>query len=251
MRVVFLAVDDEFAGLMQKYVYEHRRDWVVGSVISSSVIYRKSALGATLFLIRQSGLGYLLQMTRMKIVRRFFRGAQTRCPAGLARGHGVEQYRTSDINSKESLAKLRSWKPDLVISTNFSHYIGKEAREVPAVGMWNLHKSLLPRYRGMAPNFYALLEDATSVGATLHVVTKGFDTGDVLAQVEVPVGSGDTVYELNKRTADVGGRMLLTFLECLDVGNIRPVPQPQGQWRTYSYPTRADVRAFRRKGCRF
>jgi methionyl-tRNA formyltransferase len=103
----------------------------------------------------------------------------------------------------------------------------------------------------MAPNLYALLEGAKSVGTTLHILEKGFDTGPVLDQREVAIRAGDTVYELNKRTADVGGRMLLDFLERLDPTELQGTPQPDGDWPTYSYPTRAQIRAFRRKGCRF
>jgi folate-dependent phosphoribosylglycinamide formyltransferase PurN len=251
MRVVFLAVDDEFAGLMQKHLYERHKDWIVGSVISSSFVYRKSRLGAAAFLIRHSGFGYVAQMIKMKIIRKLHQRGQKLFPTALAKRHQVEQYRTSNINGEESLAKLRSWNPQVMISTNFSQYVGKHARGIPTVGAWNLHKSHLPQYRGMAPNFHALLEGATSVGATLHVLAKGFDTGDILIQVDVPVQEGDTVYELNKRTADAGGRMLVEFLEGLDPGNVRAIPQPEGDWRNYTYPTRAELRAFRRQGGRF
>jgi len=103
----------------------------------------------------------------------------------------------------------------------------------------------------MAPNFYALLEGAESVGATLHVLAKGFDTGDVLDQVRIPVGPGEGVYDLNKRSADEGGRMLLNYLERADLAAIPTTPQPEGNWPTYSYPARKDVRKFLRMGGRF
>jgi methionyl-tRNA formyltransferase len=103
----------------------------------------------------------------------------------------------------------------------------------------------------MAPSFYALLDGASWVGATLHLLAKGFDTGDILTQVKIPIHQDDTVYELNKKTAEAGGKMLMEFLNNCDSMNVVPVPQPEGNWRSYSYPTRADVRAFRRKGCRF
>jgi folate-dependent phosphoribosylglycinamide formyltransferase PurN len=251
MRLVFLAVDDEFAGLMQKYVYDEHPEWVVGSVISSCLLYRKTNLEAALFLARHSGFVYIAQMVKMKILKQIANGSGAVSPSVLARQHNVEIYRTSDINSADSLAKLRSWRPDLVISTNFSQYVGKEARSVATRGSWNLHKSYLPHYRGMAPNFYALLDGADSVGATLHVLAKGFDTGDILDQVKVPVRPGEGVYDLNKRTADAGGRLLRDFLSRTDLSNIQARPQPPGNWRTYSYPTRADVRAFRRNGLRF
>lgn len=250
-RVVFLAVDDEFAGLMQQYLYGAHHDWIVGSVISSSLLHRKNNLAAAVFLMRRSGGMYLAQMVKMKVLRKLVKPGPVLTPTSLARKHGVEIYRTRDINSEESLTKLRSWKPDLIISTNFSQYVGKKAREVAAMGAWNLHKSYLPHYRGMAPNFHALLEGAKSVGATLHMLAKGFDTGDILTQIEVPVEEGNTVYDLNRRTADAGGRLLLDFLDRFDPKNVRITPQPPGDWRSYSYPTREDLRAFRARGCRF
>jgi methionyl-tRNA formyltransferase len=85
----------------------------------------------------------------------------------------------------------------------------------------------------------------------LHVLAKGFDTGDILTQTKVPIEPGDTVYTLNKRTSSVGGGMLADFIEGVDLKNIRPTPQPPGNWRNYSYPSRAEVRMFRRKGGRF
>jgi len=62
MRIVFLSVDDEFAGLMQKYIYERHPDWVVGSVISKREIYRKNKVSAVLFILKTSGLFFFTQM---------------------------------------------------------------------------------------------------------------------------------------------------------------------------------------------
>jgi folate-dependent phosphoribosylglycinamide formyltransferase PurN len=252
MRVVFLAADDEFAGEMQRPLYERHPDWIVGSVVSSCVIYKKSKLGAFLFTLRQSGLVFLIEMVHIKTLR-WRLGKQKRfLPSRLARSHGVEQFVSADINDQRSVAKLRSWNPDLIISTNFSHYIGKTVREcVARYGCWNLHKSLLPKYRGMAPSFHALLNGSTKVGATLHVVAKGFDSGDLLAQVEVPVTDTDSVYSLNRKTSVSGGKLLCSFLENYDPRSTHAMPQPVGEWKNYTYPTSREVRAFLRKGLRF
>ena len=140
----------------------------------------------------------------------------------------------------------------MIISTNFSHHIGTTIRErVAGYGCWNLHKSLLPQYRGLAPSFHALLEGAPKVGATLHVVAAELDAGDVLTQVEVPVLTGDTVYSLNRRTARAGGMWLASFLAGYDPTSAKAIPQPRGSWRHYAYPSRSDMRAFRRKGLKF
>ncbi|MCL4760192.1 MAG: formyl transferase [Burkholderiales bacterium] len=251
MRIVLLAVDDEFAGRMQRHVYEQRPGAVVGSVISTCAIYKKSPLQATFFVLRRSGLRYGFEMFRMKVIRKFTdRTVQPR-PSELARKHNVEVFYSRNINDHASLAKLAKWSPDLVISTNFSHYIGRHARAIAKIATLNLHKSLLPCYRGMAPSFYALLEGAQEVGATLHVVADGFDTGDIVCQTRVPVVSGDTVLSLNRKTSDAGGRMLAALLCNGDVQRLPSNPQPPGNWPSYSFPAAADVHAFLGKGLRF
>lgn len=252
MRIVFLAVDDEFAGEMQRFLYERHSQWIVGSVISTRKIYRHSDFEAALMVLRKSGCFFLASMTYIKMRKYFLSKQKPFLPSQLAKEHGVEQFDSLDINDTQSVAKLRSWDPDLIISTNFSHYIGKTVREAIARnGCWNLHKSLLPHYRGMAPSFHALLEGAKKVGATLHAVAKGFDTGDVLAQIEVPVDASDSVYDLNRKTSVAGGKLLTSFLEKYDPHSTKTTPQPPGDWRNYTYPTRDEVRAFRTKGLQF
>jgi folate-dependent phosphoribosylglycinamide formyltransferase PurN len=251
LRIVFLAVDDEFAGAMQHPVFRRHPDWVVGSVISTCAIYKKSAAGAFFFVLRKSGFRYLAEMARMKLVRRFVAREKPVTPVALAEQHGVEIFRCANINDAASREKVASWRPDLVISTNFSHYIGKKARALCAAGAWNLHKSFLPHYRGMAPSFYALLEGAEHAGATLHYVDKSFDTGDIITQVKVPIDEDESVYSLNRKTSAEGGQMLAEFLESLDLDRVPRRPQPAGDWGYYTYPTPAAVREFLSRGLRF
>jgi len=251
MRIVFLAVDDEFAGRMQRYIYNSYPKWVVGSVISTCAIYKKSRLGATLFVLKRSGLRYGAEMFRMKVMHKMMRDDLQVGPSKLAQSHGVETFYSKNINDEESIAQLEAWSPDLVISTNFSHYIGRRARTVARIGTWNLHKSCLPAYRGMAPSFYALLNGASHVGATLHEIADGFDTGDIIRQVRVPVQPSDTVYSLNQKTSDAGGRMMAELLGQTDPARLAATPQPPGSWANHSYPTRAHIRAFLAKGLRF
>jgi len=251
MRIVFLAVDDEFAGAMQEDLYREHPEWVVGSVLSEHSIFKKNLFQAALFIIRTSGLVFFLEMFRMKILRKLAGGSQKTSPQALAAKHHVPVFISRNINDADSLAQLKSWQPDLVISTNFSHYIGRKARMVAKYGTWNLHKALLPEYRGMAPSFHALREEKNQVGVTMHVVEKGFDTGDILTQKAMPVRTVDTVYSLNCRASADGGRMMATFLKNLDLENFTASPQPDGDWKNYTYPTSREVRQFKSLGLKF
>lgn len=256
MRIVFLSSDDEYAGAMQKYLYESHPDRIVASVVSSCMIYRKKLLQSVVTLWKASGFRYPLEMARIKLLRRLNPNRPYAIPSALAASDGVEIFRCADINAPEAVSRLARWKPDLIISTNFNQYIGRSVRTLPTVGTWNLHKSLLPEYRGMAPAFHALLDGKRIAGATLHVVDKGIDTGAVLARTEVPVGPEDTVFSLSLRIADAGGRMLVSFLEKTVSGSdgtirLDATPQPSGPFRSYTYPDRTELRLFRKKGLRF
>jgi methionyl-tRNA formyltransferase len=99
----------------------------------------------------------------------------------------------------------------------------------------------------MAPSFHALLNGESKVGATLHVVTKGFDTGDILAQIDVAITKSDSVYSLNRKTSRRGGKLLASFLESFDPETVVATPQPEGSGKYYTYPTPAEVMAFRNR----
>lgn len=251
MRIVFLAVDDEFAGAMQVELFRRHPEWVVGSVISKNSIFKKNLVQAAFFIIRTSGLAFFLEMFRMKILRKLTGGSAKTSPQSLAAHNKVPVFLSGNINDVESLAQLRAWQPDLVISTNFSHYIGKKARMVAKYGTWNLHKALLPEYRGMAPSFHALREGKNQVGVTFHVVEKGFDTGGILVQQAIPIDPGDSVYSLNCRASSDGGLMMARFLEELDLENFTVTPQPDGDWKDFTYPTPQEVRQFKALGLKF
>src|SRR5437667_10117424 len=87
LRIVFLAADDEFAGDMQRFLYARHPDWIVGSVISSPPIYKRSRIGAVLFVLRLSGIIFLSEMLRIRLTggllcrtQRVLRSAHPRYP---------------------------------------------------------------------------------------------------------------------------------------------------------------------------
>ncbi len=253
MRICFLAVDDEFAGEMQRQVYAAHPEWVVGSVLSTQPIYKHTPPQAIMMVLKKSGPRYLVEMAKMKILRRLVapKDDDSVTPSALAKTHGVPTHESGDINSEASLSWVKALEPDLVISTNFSHYVGKSAREIAKVGSWNLHKSYLPHNRGMAPSLFALLNDDPHAGVTLHVLEKGFDTGAIVDQRKVEITPESTVYDLNQASSTIGGEMLLEVLESKPLSEIVPTPQPEGDWPEHTYPSPAHIKRFLQKGHSF
>ena len=249
-RIVLLAVDDESAGAMQAPLFARHPEWVVGSVLSGCMVYGKSDAPAGRFLLKRSGPHYVASMGKAKLLPRYG-SARAPMPSRLAKSYGVLTLRSRDINGPRAVAWLERLQPDLAISPNFSHILRAEARDVPLHGTWNLHKSQLPHYRGMAPSFYALLDGAREVGVTLHAIDDGIDSGPIFAQVTTPTEPSDSVHSLNLRLSRIGGAMMADFLEQHADLEVSPERQLTSDWPSRSYPSRDDIRCFRGMGLRF
>jgi methionyl-tRNA formyltransferase len=96
----------------------------------------------------------------------------------------------------------------------------------PRLGCFNLHASLLPRWRGAAPIQRAILAGDRETGVTIMQVDEGLDTGPILLQEAVPIGSRSTAQDLHDDLARLGADLMVEALKELDRGHLAPRPQP-------------------------
>jgi methionyl-tRNA formyltransferase len=115
-------------------------------------------------------------------------------------------------------ARLRDAAPDLLFSFYFRQPLSEEILKLARLGAYNLHGSLLPKYRGRAPVNWAVVHGETQSGATLHAMTKRIDAGDIVDQEAVPIGPDDTAFEVQKRVTQAGVRILERRLSELKAG---------------------------------
>jgi len=101
----------------------------------------------------------------------------------------------------------------------------------PRLGCLNLHASLLPDYRGPAPIQRALMDGCTVTGVTVIRMDEGVDTGDIVAQREVPIAPDEDAGGLHDRLAVIGAELVLEALDLLATGKAAPRPQPPGRFR--------------------
>jgi methionyl-tRNA formyltransferase len=99
---------------------------------------------------------------------------------------------------------LRSLNPDLFVSMYFGKLFKAPLLAVPRYGCVNIHNSLLPRYRGQSPSIWAIVNGDTVSGQTMHYLDEGMDTGDIIAQKEIPIEPTDTGYTLGVKLEDLG-----------------------------------------------
>ncbi len=165
--------------------------------------------------------------------------------------HGVDEVAiTGSLNSEESLGKLRDLAPDLLISIAGNEIFRKPLIELAPQGCLNLHTALLPKYRGLMPSFWVLRHGEKETGVSVFYVDEGIDSGPILVQERIEIGNM-TQRELIKASKALGMRAIIKAIEKIRDGDTATMPNDAEQSTYYTFPTREDVREFRRAGARF
>jgi methionyl-tRNA formyltransferase len=121
---------------------------------------------------------------------------------------------------------LRALRPDLLIVVAYGLILPPKILSIPRYGCWNVHASLLPRWRGAAPIQRAIEAGDADIGVCLMQMDAGLDTGPVLLSQSTPIRSDDTAGSLHARLAELGAEVLSDGLTLLSAG-MRPIGVPQ------------------------
>ncbi len=159
-------------------------------------------------------------------------------PAGRGRGlaaspvkleaiaRGIPVLQPESLKDEAAQQQLRALAPDLMVVVAYGLILPRAVLAVPTHGCWNVHASLLPRWRGAAPIQRAIQAGDTHSGVCLMQMEAGLDTGPVLLQQSLEIGATDTGGQLHDRLAELGAQVLSDGLGLLRAG-IKPIPQPQ------------------------
>jgi methionyl-tRNA formyltransferase len=143
----------------------------------------------------------------------------------LAQAHGIAVRRCADINSAESVQRVRELRPDLMVVTGWTRLLSADLLGVPAHGVVGFHASLLPHYRGRAPVNWAILRGEAAAGNTMMYLDPGTDTGDIIDQQPVPITPEDTCATVYAKVGEAGAGMLGHHLPALLAGTAPRRPQ--------------------------
>jgi len=152
-----------------------------------------------------------------------------RTPAGLAQAKGIPVFTPEAVNAPEWRERLAALRPDLILSVYYRHMIGPTILALPRLGAWNLHGSLLPKYRGRAPINWAVLHGEPRIGMTLHRMVRRADAGAIVDQEGVDLGPRDTAAEAFRKVLPCARRVLARQIDALLAGTARETPQDEAQ----------------------
>jgi len=145
--------------------------------------------------------------------------------AALDAGLPVEQ--PESLRSDEARARLAAHAPDLMVVVAYGLILPRKVLAIPRLGCWNVHASLLPRWRGAAPIQRAILAGDAETGVDLMRMEAGLDTGPVLLERRTPISREDTGGSLHDRLAALGAEALAEGLARTLAGEVlAATPQP-------------------------
>lgn len=253
MNIVLLTQDDPFylAGNID-YLLEILPEEVD---VTGCVLFEASPFGGRETMLSKAwrtwkifGTGFLLRYGMSYLANRMQKEKNV---SWVLQKHDIPEIRLrKSVNDPASLEAIRARKPDLLISIAGNQIFRYELIKLAPEGCLNLHSSLLPKYRGLMPSFWVLKNGEEETGVSVFFVDEGIDSGPILVQKKMDIGDL-TQEELIRRTKRLGMEAIAEAVRKIRSGSYELKANPDEESSYYRFPTRDDVREFRRNGKRF
>lgn len=254
MRIYFIIVDEPFfhPGFLEEIINKEREN-IVGITIlpdkSPKAPFFKylkrqydfwGAKGFILLSFRVILYKFLDFFSKIYTFKKFF------SVASAAKYHDLPIYIVQDVNNKEHLSCLKKKNIDLIVSA-CGQIFDKELLAIPKIGVINRHSSLLPKYRGLWPIFWALLNEEKKLGVSIHWMAEKIDAGDIINQESFDVLDADTLESAYRKSFEISPAAVLKAIEKIKFQN-RPNNQFQKKESSYfSFPEKKDIIRFRKQ----
>ena len=150
-------------------------------------------------------------------------------PAAAAREKGIPVFTPEKINTPEWLDRITALQPDLILSVYYRNMIGTRILALPQLGAFNMHGSLLPKYRGRAPINWAVLHGEPRIGMSLHRMVKAPDAGAVVDQEGVDLSPRDTAEQAFRKVLPCARHVLARQIDALLAGTATETSQDDSQ----------------------
>lgn len=142
--------------------------------------------------------------------------------------HDLNVLQPTNLKSPEFLEELQKLKADLQIVVAF-RMLPEVVWNMPPLGTFNLHASLLPDYRGAAPINWAIINGETETGVTTFFLKHEIDTGSVIFQEKVPILPEEDLGDVYTKLMNIGAKLVLKTVEAIAKDEVNPKPQDESK----------------------
>lgn len=160
--------------------------------------------------------------------------------AQLCARHGIAVHAPEDANHPLWIERIAKLDPDYIFSFYYRNLLSEPLLATARKGAFNLHGSLLPRYRGRAPANWVLVNGETETGVTLHRMLKRADAGAIVSQQKVAIERSDTALSLHGKLRTAAAELLRDTLPALLQGKVSETPQDESKATVFGRRTPAD-----------
>lgn len=144
--------------------------------------------------------------------------------AELAGRNGIQVITPTDVNADAVYEQVSECKPDFIFSFYYRQMLGQRLLDIPPRGAFNVHGSLLPKYRGRVPVNWAIIHGENTSGVTLHRMESKPDAGNLMAQRAVPILRNDTALDVFQKLRCAAETLLMETVPDLIAGRIAEKP---------------------------
>ena len=157
----------------------------------------------------------------------------------LAQKNNIPTY-TPEKLTVEDVQNIKNLAPDIILSVYYRSLISDEILKLAPLGAFNMHGSLLPKYRGRAPINWVLVKGEKETGATLHYMVAKADAGDIVGQKVVPISNDDTALTLTKKVTVAACEIIKEVYPLIETKNLKPRKQDMSISTYFGRRTPAD-----------
>jgi methionyl-tRNA formyltransferase len=137
---------------------------------------------------------------------------------------GIPVLQPVSLKDPEFIAELAALKPDIIVVIAF-RILPPEVYELASLASFNIHGSLLPKYRGAAPINWAIINGDKETGLTSFILKQAVDTGDILLQEKIRIKPEDTFGDIYNALSEISANLTIDTIELISAGNYTALPQ--------------------------
>ena len=259
-KVIFCTYSSIYSSIVLEQLVANQ-DIELVAIVNSTRVLRPSLnpIQGAISHLKISGLRY---STYLFLITDFFKWIQ---PLMLLRKNRLRQVHdlaklknipiidTKDVNTIEAIEFIKEKKPEVLVCAHFNQLIKAPVFAIEKVKFVNIHPSLLPKYKGVDPVFYALKNNVNEIGVTLHKMDESFDTGEILLQSLMKVDNTKTLFFNNCKLFNDGAKLAIKWIKSNDADGeaIKNNSEDNTNMKNYdSWPNSEDVNDFIKSGRR-
>jgi folate-dependent phosphoribosylglycinamide formyltransferase PurN len=241
MRLLFVGHDNPGSQYIFKSIRAAYPEATCALAIATGLYYKKSMIQSIWKMLREASFIFCVSRAVEMVIHR---GESL---SSFAKEQGVPIFATDDINSPKSLAKIREFGPDLIVSLYTMHIYKAEILSIPRLAAITAHPSILPDYRGLEVFFWAMANDESEIGVSVFKLTPRIDFGLVANDIRLPLRKPDGMRRVYKIITEAAAELLIKTISQIEDGTV-VYREPQGKGRYFGMPTSDAVRRFWKLG---